>query len=57
MATCGNCSFYFKIPENADDYEPGKGDCINQVEDEKGKYWLSKPVFDHMDTCPNYKKR
>lgn len=57
MATCATCSFYFKVPEDADDYEQGKGDCVNQVEDEKGIYWLSKPVFDHMKACSNFKKK
>ncbi len=56
MAKCENCSFFNLIPEDADDFEPGKGDCITEVIDEKGKYWLSKPVFDSMDGCESFKK-
>lgn len=57
MATCSNCVFFFAVPEDADDYEKGKGDCVNQVEDEKGLYWLSKPVFDVTDACTNFNKK
>ena len=56
MAKCKNCSCFNLIPEDADDFEPGKGDCITEVKDEKGKYWLSKPVFETMDACKSFKK-
>ena len=54
MANCGRCGFFFKIPEDAGDYESGKGDCVTEKKDEKGKYWLSKPVFDSTDACPHF---
>ena len=56
MATCKECSFYFAIPENAGDFKPGKGDCVTQKEDAKGKYWLSKPTLDAAASCPSFKK-
>lgn len=56
MANCEKCSFFFGIPEEAGDYEPGKGDCVTQKKDEKGKYWLSKPVFGSSEACPVFKR-
>ena len=57
MANCVECSFFFPIPEDSDDYEKGKGDCVNEKKDEKGKYWLSKPVFESNETCESFKKK
>jgi len=57
MANCVDCSFFFTIPEDADDYEKGKDDCVNEKKDEKGKYWLSKPVFESNETCESFKKK
>ena len=45
MPTYGEHKNFFAVPEDADDFEPGKGDFVVEVKDEKGKYWLSKPVF------------
>ena len=45
MPTYGENKNFFAVPEDADDFEPGKGDFVVEVKDEKGKYWLSKPVF------------
>ena len=56
MAKCENCTFFVKVPEDADDFAPGKGDCITEVKDEKGKYWLSKPVFEKTEACGTFKK-
>jgi benzylsuccinate synthase len=55
MATCKGCGYFFPVPEGADDYEAGKADCVTQKEDEKGKYWLSKPVTESTARCPSYK--
>ena len=57
MATCSSCTLFFPVPENAGDYEPGKGDCVTEKQDEKGKYWRSKPVFENDETCETYQKR
>lgn len=54
MATCKECTYYFPVPENAGDYEPGKGDCVTQVEDAKGKYWLSRPTTDVSTSCEKF---
>lgn len=51
MTTCKECEFFFAVPENADDFAPCKGDCVIEKEDEKGKYWLSKPVFESSQGC------
>lgn len=56
MGKCKDCSSFFQVPDNADDFEPGKGDCVIEKKDEKGKYWLSKPVFDNMEACETFKK-
>lgn len=57
MAKCGDCAFFFKVPENADDFEPDKGDCVTEKRDEKGTYWLSRPVFISTDSCMQFQKR
>jgi benzylsuccinate synthase len=51
MATCSECKLFFKIPESDLDFEAGKGDCVVQRQDQKGKYWLSKPVFESDSAC------
>ncbi|CCK78311.1 benzylsuccinate synthase gamma subunit family protein [Desulfobacula toluolica] len=56
MSKCESCKFFIRVPNDADDFEPGKGDCITEVKDEKGKYWLSTPVFQDTDACPNFNK-
>lgn len=55
MAKCKECSFYFPVPEGAGDYEAGKGDCVTEKEDSKGKYWLSKPTTIESAACPTFK--
>lgn len=50
-STCMQCSHFFLIPEGADDYEVGKADCVREKEDEKGKYWLSRPVKECDEQC------
>ncbi|ABB31774.1 Benzylsuccinate synthase gamma subunit [Geobacter metallireducens RCH3] len=55
MTTCKNCSFYFAVPENAGDFEAGKGDCVIEKEDAKGKYWLSKPTRNDSPSCKAFK--
>lgn len=57
MTTCKDCAFFFSIPEDADDFEKSKGDCVTQKEDEKGRYWLSKPVFENNPCCGAFNKR
>lgn len=56
MPECNACRFFFPIPEDAMDHKAGKGDCVTQVTDEKGKYWLSKPVFDHDPACDRFSR-
>lgn len=55
MTTCKECSFYFPVEENAGDFKQGKGDCVTQIEDAKGKYWLSKPTMNESPSCPTFK--
>ncbi|MBF0523855.1 MAG: benzylsuccinate synthase gamma subunit family protein [Deltaproteobacteria bacterium] len=57
MATCAECALYFQVPESEDDFEKGKGDCVTEHKDQKGKYWLSKPVFETSETCKAFRKR
>jgi len=56
MATCQGCEYLFPVSEGESDFEPGKADCVLQKEDEKGKYWLSKPVFENSERCAHYQK-
>jgi benzylsuccinate synthase/naphthyl-2-methylsuccinate synthase gamma subunit len=56
MAICMDCTFFYKIPSDAGDYEPGKGDCVTEHKDEKGKFWLSRPVFESDDVCGKFSK-
>lgn len=57
MAKCEDCGYFFPLPQDADGYEAGKGDCVNQKEDEKGRYWLSKPVTVSTESCGTFQKR
>ena len=57
MATCGECGLFFKIPESDLDYEKGKGDCVMQKQDQKGKYWVSRPVCESDQACDQKKDR
>lgn len=56
MANCKECSYYFPIPQDAGDYEAGKGDCVTEKEDAKGKYWLSKPTTNESSACSAFKQ-
>lgn len=57
MATCKECTQFFLVPEGADDYAVGKADCVMEKEDEKGKYWLSKPVFENSEQCDAFRMK
>ena len=57
MATCGECAFFFRIPEGDCDYEKGKGDCVTQQQDLKGRFWLSKPASETDKACDRMKPR
>jgi len=56
MATCNQCNFFFPVPKDADDYAEGKGDCIHEQKDQKGKFWLSKPTFEN-NSCSSFKEK
>ncbi len=56
MAICAECKSFFPVPDNADDYEPGKGDCVIEEKDEKGKFWLSKSTMG-KEQCKNFKPK
>lgn len=55
--TCKQCRNFFPVPGDADDHEAGKADCVLGKEDEKGKYWLSKPVFENSARCDAYRAK
>lgn len=57
MAMCRECSCFFGIPDDSDDYEPERGDCVTEHKDEKGNFWLSKPVFETNEGCQSLVKR
>ena len=57
MKTCNECEFFFSVPEGADDYAKGRGDCVIPKEDEKGKYWLSSIKLDSNPCCEKYNAR
>ena len=56
MTNCKDCEFFFPVAEDADDYAAAKGDCVVEKRDEKGQYWLSKPVSEGDDCCENYRQ-
>ncbi len=56
-STCNSCEFFFKTPNNARDFEKGKGDCVTSKQDEKGKYWLSRPVMEESLCCQSFKNK
>lgn len=57
MATCGECASFFTIPEQDMDYQKDKGDCVVEKQDQKGKFWLSKPVFATDAGCAEMKPK
>jgi benzylsuccinate synthase len=57
MAKCGECASFFRIPEADLDHEKGKGDCVMKRQDQKGKFWLSKPVFESDPGCEQMKPK
>ena len=57
MATCEECASFFAIPEGDLDYEKGKGDCVIEQQDQKGKFWLSKPVQGSDAACEKIRTR
>ena len=57
MAECKACRFFFAVPESADDFKPGKGDCVNERKDERGKYWIAKPAFETSESCESFAKK
>jgi benzylsuccinate synthase/naphthyl-2-methylsuccinate synthase gamma subunit len=57
MARCADCSYFFSIPAGDYDYEKGKGDCVHEEQDQKGKFWLSRPVLEESDACAKMKTR
>lgn len=57
MTKCGKCDYFRKISKGADDYEEGKGDCVMEKKDEKGKFWISRPVFEDTESCLEFKKK
>lgn len=54
MSKCKECDFFFPVPLDDGDYEPGKGDCVTPHEDAKGRYWLSKPTFESSACCSTF---
>jgi hypothetical protein len=50
MSTCKDCSYFFPVPQDAYDYKQGKGDCVNEKEDEKGK-------FEDTEQCSVFEQR
>jgi len=56
VSKCMECKSFFAIPENDDDYEAGKGDCVREQQDKKGKWCSSKPTFEN-DTCDVFQKK
>lgn len=55
--TCKQCANFFPVPASDDDYEAGKADCVLVKEDEKGKYWLSKPVSESGTRCAAFQTK
>ena len=55
--TCKQCTQFFPVPDGADEYQAGKADCVLEKEDEKGKYWLSKPVYESSQQCDAFRMK
>ena len=56
MSKCEGCAYFFPVSEEHD-AESGKGDCVVEKKDEKGKFWLGKEVFRDMEACSNFQTR
>lgn len=46
MSECKECRFYFPVPEDADDYVKGLGDCVREQSDDHGKFYSARPVME-----------
>jgi benzylsuccinate synthase len=57
MSRCADCASFFKIPAGDLDYEDGKGDCVRERQDQKGRFWLSRPVLESDSGCEEMKLR
>lgn len=57
MAICGECTQFFKIPETDLDYKEGMGDCVREKQDQKGRFWLSRPVNESDAGCEEMKPK
>ncbi len=57
MSKCEECINYFAISEGSDDAESGKGDCVAEKKDDKGKYWTAKEMSKDMESCPDFQAR
>ncbi len=53
--TCKDCKFFYPVAEGEFDYEQGKGDCVNALQDSKGKYWLVRKAKEDAPSCANFK--
>lgn len=56
MGKCHQCKWFFPVPEGEADYEPGKGDCVKECQDNKGKWWSMKVVFEHGE-CSDFMQK
>jgi len=57
MAVCKECKNFKPLKESDLDYAEGKGDCFLPQQDEKCKYWTSRPVKEDMAACDRFEKK
>jgi hypothetical protein len=56
MGKCSQCKWFFPVPEGAADYESGKGDCVKECRDNKGKWWSMNVVFE-LGECSDFMQK
>ena len=54
MTECSECKAFFPIEEKYDDHEPGKGDCVHEESDDKGRWLSASPVMGEMEACSRF---
>jgi hypothetical protein len=57
MAICKECKNFKPLKQSDLDYVEGKGDCFLPQQDEKSKFWTSRPVKEDIAACDRFEKK
>ena len=57
MSKCEECTYFYSISEGSDNTGQGRGDCVTESKDEKGKFWRAREVSADSESCQSFKER